>query len=45
MTQKQIKSLYNLNTKLENLMPSLKVVIYNKIQCKNSIIRIINKEF
>ena len=40
-----LKSLYNLNTKSNTLMPSLKITRYNKMQQKGNAIRIIGKEF
>ncbi|MCI7061499.1 MAG: hypothetical protein MR965_04780 [Lachnospiraceae bacterium] len=40
-----LKSLYNLNTKSNTLMPSLKIILYNKMQHKGNAIRIIGKEF
>lgn len=40
-----LKSLYNLNTKSNTLMPSLKITLYNKMQQKGNAIRIIGKEF
>lgn len=40
-----LKSLYNLNTKSNTLMPSLKITLYNKMQHKGNAIRIIGKEF
>ncbi len=39
-----IKSLYNLNTELETLIPSLKAIIYNKNSTKIAVFRINNKE-
>ncbi len=39
------KSLYNLNTESETLIPSLKVIRYNKMHHEGSAIRINSKEF
>ena len=38
-------SLYNLNTEVETLIPSLKAIGYNKMHHEGGAIRIDNKEF